>query len=68
LNTTTRLLLTVEESAQALRLSRTHVYDLLARGELASVKIGRARRIPAQALDEYVDRLRADAARTADGR
>lgn len=62
MTTTTRLLLTVEESAERLGISRTYVYELLARGDVESVKIGRARRVPAEALDDYVDRLRAQAA------
>jgi excisionase family DNA binding protein len=37
--------------------ARTHIYGLLARGELRSVKVGRNRRIPAAALQEYVQKL-----------
>lgn len=56
------LLLTPERAAERLDVSRTTVYELLKSGDLASVKIGRARRIPVAALSEYVDRLRAEAA------
>jgi len=48
------LLLRVEEAAPLLRLSRTEVFALIKKGELASIKIGRRRRIPRQALDDYI--------------
>ena len=38
-------------------VGRTTVYQLMASGELKSIKIGRSRRIPAAALEEYVGRL-----------
>jgi len=53
------LLLTVERAAERLEVGRTKVFELLATGQLESVKIGRARRIPADALRGYVERLRA---------
>ena len=52
------LLLTVEESAQKARISRAKMFQLLKAGEIESVKIGRSRRIPSEALTAYVDRLR----------
>lgn len=48
------ILLTVAEAARRLRLGRTMVYELLASGALRSVRIGRARRVPIGALDEFV--------------
>ncbi|MFF5201746.1 helix-turn-helix domain-containing protein [Micromonospora parva] len=54
------LLLTVEESAQKARISRAKMFQLLKAGEIESVKIGRSRRIPAEALGAYVDRLRSE--------
>ncbi len=51
------LLLTVEEAARVLSISRSAVYDLIARKRLLSVKIGRSRRIPLQALREFVRQL-----------
>lgn len=51
------LLLTPEEVAEALHVGRTKVYDLLRSRTLASVKVGGSRRIPATALQEYVERL-----------
>lgn len=50
-------LLTVPEAMTALRLSRATVYDLIRSGELGSVKVGRCRRIPAQAVTTFVARL-----------
>jgi len=50
-------LLTVPEAMTALRLSRATVYDLIRSGELGSVKVGRSRRIPAQAVTTFVARL-----------
>lgn len=38
-------------------LSRTKVYELIATGELRTVKIGRRRFVPATAVQEFVDRL-----------
>lgn len=50
-------LLTVPEAMAALQLSRATVYDLIRSGELGSVKVGRCRRIPAQAVQAFVVRL-----------
>jgi excisionase family DNA binding protein len=52
------LLHTPEEAAERLRCGRTTVYELMASGELESVKVGRLRRVPAVSLVAYVDRLR----------
>ena len=53
----TRFLLSVDEAAQSLHISRVGIYRLLKRGELPSVKIGGLRRISVTALQAYVDRL-----------
>lgn len=55
------VLLTAEEAAGLLRLSRTATFALIGSGELRSVKIGHRRRVPRKALDEYAARLLADA-------
>jgi excisionase family DNA binding protein len=52
-----RLLLTPEEAASALSIKRTYLYHLLATGQLYSIKVGRARRIPTDALHTFVDHL-----------
>jgi excisionase family DNA binding protein len=53
-----RLVLTVEEAADRLGIGRTLMYALITAGEVESVRIGRLRRIPANALEKYVDGLR----------
>jgi excisionase family DNA binding protein len=50
----TLVALTVEEAARRLGVGRTTMYALLASGEVPSVTIGRLRRVPAEALAEYV--------------
>ena len=52
----TKKLLNVNEAATALGLGRSLVYTLVATGELTSIKIGRARRIPIGAIDEFITR------------
>jgi excisionase family DNA binding protein len=51
-----KLLLTVEEAAEVLSLGRTLVYELVMRRQIASIKVGRTRRIPVVALQEFVTR------------
>ena len=53
-----KLLLTAEEAAQALSISRTTVFEALRRGELESIRIGRSRRIPIEAVERFVQLLR----------
>lgn len=54
----TLALLPVEEAARRLSLGRTFTFALIASGELESVTVGRLRRVPAQAIADYVARLR----------
>ena len=54
----TPLVLTIEQAAQRLGIGRTLMYALVTSGEIESVTIGRLRRIPADCITEYVDRLR----------
>ena len=54
-----QLLFTPEQAAERLASGRSTVYALLASGELKSVKIGRSRRIPQTALEDFVARLTA---------
>lgn len=56
-----KLLLSVDEAARMLSLGRTLVYDLVMRREIASIKVGRMRRIPVAALQEFVGRQLANA-------
>ncbi|BBC95034.1 DNA-binding protein [Streptomyces rochei] len=46
--------LTVEEAARRLGVGRTTMYALIASGEVQSVRIGRLRRVPADALTVYL--------------
>ncbi len=57
-----RLLLTAEEAAELLGIGRSKVYELMASGVLRSVKVGRCRRIPRKAIDDFVESLSADVA------
>lgn len=54
-------LLTVQEAADRLRLSRTSVYREMGAGRLAFVKIGKSRRILESALTEFIERLQREA-------
>ncbi len=54
-----RIVLTVEEAAERLGIGRTMVYALVRSGDIESIAIGRLRRIPVDALEEFVERLRA---------
>jgi excisionase family DNA binding protein len=49
-----QLLLTVPETAKLLRISRNLAYELVARGELPAVRLGRVIRIPRAALNDWV--------------
>ena len=46
-----RLLLTVDEVAEALGCGRTLVYELIRRGDLSSIKLGRLTRVPIASMD-----------------
>jgi excisionase family DNA binding protein len=50
-----KLLLTPNEAAEALSISRSKLYELLARGEVESVLIGASRRIPVSALERFIE-------------
>ncbi len=49
--------LKVREVAQILGVGKTLVYALIGKGELGSVKIGNARRVPRAELDAYLARV-----------
>jgi excisionase family DNA binding protein len=53
----TRLLLTVPEAAEALAISRSKLYQLLATGAVDSIRIDGSRRIPISALNDYITHL-----------
>ncbi|MBY8879758.1 helix-turn-helix domain-containing protein [Actinacidiphila acidipaludis] len=56
----TRILYPVREAAEQLGLSISATRNLIATRELRSVKIGHSRRVPAEALHEFVRRLEAE--------
>ena len=49
-----RLAYTVKEASELLSLSRAHLYRLLDLGLIASIHIGRARRITATQIDSFL--------------
>jgi excisionase family DNA binding protein len=49
-----KLLLTVPEAGRALAISRSKMYDLLNSGHLASVHIGRSRRVRVIDVENFV--------------
>jgi excisionase family DNA binding protein len=53
----TRLLLTVPEAAEALAISRSKLYELIAAGLVRSVRIDGSRRVPVEVLETYVATL-----------
>ena len=53
-----RLLYSVEEAAGLLGVGRTFMFYLVATGEIESLKIGKLRKIPRDAIDSYIQRLR----------
>lgn len=54
------LLLRPEEVAEMLGIGRSKVYELMADGRLTNVAIGRSRRVPREAVAEFVSRLTAE--------
>ncbi|WP_407552750.1 excisionase family DNA-binding protein [Streptomyces sp. Pv4-95] len=54
----TLVLLTVEEAARRLSIGRTTCFRLIRIGQLESVPVGSLRRVPADAVADYVERLR----------
>lgn len=60
-----KLLLRPHECAEVLGLCRSKVYELIASGALPSITIGKSRRIPVEALRDWVRaQSEADEART----
>lgn len=52
------MLLKPEAVAYQLQIARTRVFAMIKSGELESVKVGTSRRVPREALDSYIQRLR----------
>ncbi|MCD9879168.1 helix-turn-helix domain-containing protein [Streptomyces guryensis] len=51
---TTLVALTVAEAARRIGIGRTKLYEYVTSGEIRSVKIGSLRRIPAEAIEEFL--------------
>lgn len=60
--TVTRTLLSIPDFMASTGLGRSKTYQLIGEGEIETVKIGRRRMIPAQALDAWIANLRGVAA------
>jgi excisionase family DNA binding protein len=58
--TTDKLLLTPAEAAQVLSISRSKLYELIGQGRLDTVRIDTSRRVPRQALVEFVSHLQGE--------
>jgi excisionase family DNA binding protein len=50
------LLLKPIEVGNQLRISRAKTYELIASGEIPSIKVGGTTRVPAVALQQWIDR------------
>jgi excisionase family DNA binding protein len=56
-----KYLLTIPETAEAIGLGRSKVYELVSAGEIETVRIGKAHRVPRDAIERFVEKLRAAA-------
>ena len=61
-----RLLVRVEEAARLCSISGSRMYELVAAGEVASLSIGRSRRIPLDGLQAWLDAQTEPAGATAE--
>lgn len=59
LEVTHAMLLTIPDAARRLGIGRSKAYELVATGELEVVHIGRCVRVPVDAVENFVRRLRA---------
>ena len=56
------MLFTVEQVAQILGIGRSTVFQLIKAEKIESIRLGRSRRIPIDAMQNYVDDLRSERA------
>ena len=54
-----RMLLSFEDAAERLEISRTMLYELISASEIHAIHVGPLRTVPVDALREYSDRQRA---------
>jgi len=59
IDTKDKRLFTVPQTQAMLGIGRTTLWNMIASGEIESVRIGRSRRITAEAIDQFVEGLRA---------
>lgn len=52
--TNEKILLTVEDVAEMLGMSRAHIFNLINRGALPSVRMGRTLRIPRAWIEQHI--------------
>jgi excisionase family DNA binding protein len=57
-----QMLLRPMEAAEAIGIGRSKIYELLASGELPSIRIGGSVRVPVDKLREWIDRKAAERA------
>lgn len=57
-----KLLYRVPEAAEIISVSRSRMYELLASGEVASVRVGSSRLVPAEALEQFAEQLMSNGA------
>ena len=50
------LLLTVEQAAKLLQISRGKTYDLVGEGRLPHIRLGRVIRVPRHGLEQWIER------------
>ena len=50
------VLLTIPVAMHRLSISRSSLYELMALGEIVSIKLGRSRRVPCASIDAFVAR------------
>jgi excisionase family DNA binding protein len=51
------ILVSVAEAARMLSIGRTAAWELVRKRKIKSVKIGRTRRVPIAAIQDYIQRL-----------
>ena len=49
-----RLLLSPASAAETMSISRSLLYELMQAGEISSIKVRRARRIPVESVKQYI--------------
>jgi len=55
-------LLSVMEAARILGFGRSHTYRYVMLGEIESLKFGKSRKIPKEALDAFIEKRRQESA------